>query len=698
MTDDPVPTVSREERYRALLGISNVLGVIRDPAELVGRLARELRQIATFDFMSLYLGDVPGRGPTWKVWRVDEQAIVPVPESIPLEETVEAWVTANRRVVAWPPSAGQPSFPRLEAALERHGIRSFLAVPLLSAGRPVGAMTFGSFRPWEYDEAETEFLSVVADQVALAIDGAASFERVRVAHERLERSSERLRFVLEVGNAVLANLELEALLRAISANVRRVLRCDAASVVLLDAEGSRARLHVLDFPEGRGFVKEGAEIPVRREEVEELLRSGRPQQLEVDREGAPGSDVARAEGIRHGWTFPLVSRSRALGFFTVGRRDETRFDADEVDLLAQVAGQVATALDNALVYLEIAGLKDQLAREKLYLEDEIRSELSFAEIVGRSEALRRVLRQIETVAPTDSTVLIHGETGSGKELVARAIHDRSARAGRTFVKLNCAAIPSGLLESELFGHQRGAFTGAISDRVGRFELASGGTVFLDEIGEVPLELQPKLLRILQEREFERLGSSRTLRTDARLLAATNRDLEAMVEAGTFRADLFYRLNVFPIHVPPLRERTEDIPLLVRHFVQQLGRKTRKKVETIPSETMAALQRYDWPGNIRELQNLLERALILSTGPVLHVPLDGLKSRSGAPPTTAPRTLREAEREHVLAVLESTGWVLGGPNGAAVRLGLNRSTLQFRLKKLGLSRPPRQAPPPLGDRA
>lgn len=688
MTDDPVPTVSREERYRALLGISNVLGVIRDPAELVGRLARELRQIATFDFMSLYLGDVPGRGPTWQVWRVDEQSIVPIPESVPLEETVEAWVSANRRGVTWPAPAGQPAFPRVEEALKRHGIRSFLAVPLLSAGRPVGAMTFGSVRPGEYDEGEAEFLSVVADLVALAIDGAASFERVRVAHERLERSSERLRLVLEVGNAVLANLDLEELLRAISANVRRVLRCDVASVVLLDADGGRARLHVLDFPEGRGFVKEGAEIPVRRAEIDELLLSGRPRELEVDREGSPGSEAARAEGIRHGWTFPLVSRGRALGFFTVGRRDEARFDAGEVDLLALVAGQVATALDNALAYREIAGLKDQLAREKLYLEDEIRSEMSFDEIVGRSEALRRVLRQIETVAPTDSTVLIHGETGSGKELVARAIHERSARAGRTFVKLNCAAIPSGLLESELFGHQKGAYTGAISDRVGRFELASGGTVFLDEIGEVPLELQPKLLRILQEREFERLGSSKTLRTDARLIAATNRDLEAMVEEGTFRADLFYRLNVFPIHVPSLRERPEDVPLLVRHFVQQLGRKTKKKVETIPSETMAALQRYDWPGNIRELQNLLERALILSTGPVLHVPLDGLRSRSGGPPLAAPRTLREAEREHVLAVLQETGWVLGGPNGAAARLGLNRSTLQFRLKKLGLVRPER----------
>jgi len=679
---------SLEERYRLLLGISKVLGEIRDPEALIGALARELRRIVEFDFTSLFLTDLRESGPTWHVWRVDEESIVPIPESVPLAETVEAWVVASRRVVTWPPAAGQPPFPKLEEALARHGIGSFVALPLATVSRPVGAMTFGCRRSGAFSGEEERFLSVVADQVALAIDVAASFERVRLAHERLERSSERLRLVLEVGSAVLANLDLEELLRAISANVRRVLRCDVASVILLDAERSRARLHVLDFPEGRGFVKEGAEIPVRRDAVEELLRSSRPRELAVDREGTPGSDVARAEGIRHGWTFPLVSRGRALGFFTVGRRDETRFDADEVDLLAQVAGQVATALDNALAYREIAGLKDQLAREKLYLEDEIRSEMSFDEIVGRSEALRRVLRQVETVAPTDSTVLIHGETGSGKELVARAIHDRSARAGRTFVKLDCAAIPSGLLESELFGHQKGAYTGAISDRVGRFELASGGTVFLDEIGEVPLELQPKLLRILQEREFERLGSSKTLRTDARLIAATNRDLEAMVEEGTFRADLFYRLNVFPIHVPPLRERPEDVPLLVRHFVQQLGRKTRKKVETIPSETMAALQRYDWPGNIRELQNLIERALILTTGPVLQVPLVGLKSRSGAPPAIPTRTLREAEREHVLAVLESTGWVLGGANGAAARLGLNRSTLQFRLKKLGLVRPDR----------
>jgi formate hydrogenlyase transcriptional activator len=312
--------------------------------------------------------------------------------------------------------------------------------------------------------------------------------------------------------------------------------------------------------------------------------------------------------------------------------------------------------------------------------------MSFEDIVGTSAALRRALHQVETVAPTDSTVLIYGETGTGKELIARAIHNLSPRHPNAFVKLNCAAIPTGLLESEIFGHEKGAFTGAVTQRIGRFELAHRGTVFLDEIGEVPLELQPKLLRVLQDREFERLGSPRTLRTDARLIAATNRDLAAMVEAQTFRADLFYRLNVFPVHVPPLRERPDDIPLLVRYFAQQFARRMHKTIETIPADTMQQLIRYPWPGNIRELQNIIERAVILSPGPVLQVPLTDLTPRAIPAGPTPHDTLEEAERKHIMAVLRETGWVLGGPHGAAVRLGLKRSTLQFRMRKLGITRP------------
>jgi formate hydrogenlyase transcriptional activator len=347
-------------------------------------------------------------------------------------------------------------------------------------------------------------------------------------------------------------------------------------------------------------------------------------------------------------------------------------------------------------YQRIEELNAQLSQEKLYLEDEIRSERLFEDIIGRSRTLSRVLREIETVAPTDSTVLILGETGSGKELMARAIHQLSARREQAFVKLNCAAIPTGLLESELFGHEKGAFTGAISQRVGRFELASRGTVFLDEVGEIPLELQPKLLRVLQEREFERLGSSRTLRTDARLIAATNRDLTALVEEQKFRQDLFYRLNVFPIQVPPLRERREDIPMLVRHFAQQFGRRMKKTIETIPAETMDALTRYDWPGNIRELQNLIERAVILSTGSTLEVPIGSLSSRrSASAPPKVTETLEQAERRHIIDALEATNWVIGGAGGAAARLGMKRSTLQFRMRKLAIEKPPvgRAAPAP-----
>ena len=336
--------------------------------------------------------------------------------------------------------------------------------------------------------------------------------------------------------------------------------------------------------------------------------------------------------------------------------------------------------------LQVIDAKERLPRKPSPLRL-ISTEHNFEEIIGESPALKRTLKQVEIVAPTDSTVLLLGETGTGKELIARAIHNLSFRHERTLVKVNCAAIPTGLLESELFGHEKGAFTGAIAQRIGRFELANRGTIFLDEIGDIPIELQPKLLRVLQEREFEQLGSTRTIHTDARLIAATNRELHNMVEQRKFREDLFYRLNVFPIYVPALRERSEDIPLLVNHFVQRFARRMNRTIETIPAETMAVLTRYPWPGNIRELQNLIERAVILSHGPVLQIPLHDLDNR------TAPRrdngndqTLEAADRAHILTILKETRWVLGGARGAAARLGMNRSTLQFRLKKLGIVRP------------
>jgi len=349
---------------------------------------------------------------------------------------------------------------------------------------------------------------------------------------------------------------------------------------------------------------------------------------------------------------------------------------------------VAVAIDNALAFQEIAALKDQLAKENAYLEEEARTEHNFGEIVGGSAALRQVLKQVETVAPTGSTVLIRGETGTGKELIARALHDLSSRRERTFVKLNCAAIPTGLLESELFGHERGAFTGAISQKVGRFELAHQGTLFLDEVGDIPPELQPKLLRVLQEQEFERLGSTKTIKVDVRLVAATNRDLAAMVAESRFRSDLYYRLNVFPLVLPPLRERRDDIPPLVRHFTQRFARRMGRRIETIPSTVMEALVQYPWPGNIRELQNVVERAVILSPGSSLLVPLGDLQAAAAQTPvpTGEAVTLADAEREHIVSALRETGWVVGGPKGAAARLGMKRSTLLWKMKKLDISRP------------
>jgi formate hydrogenlyase transcriptional activator len=399
-------------------------------------------------------------------------------------------------------------------------------------------------------------------------------------------------------------------------------------------------------------------------------------------------------GVQSYCWLPLTTARQRLGTLVFTSKQPSTYDAADIDFLQQVANQVAVAVENALAFQQIAAdfqeiqaLKDQLARENAYLEEEVRTEHNFGDIIGESAALRRVLKQIEAVAPTDSTVLILGETGTGKELVARALHELSPRQGRTFVKLNCAAIPTGLLESELFGHEKGAFTGAISQKVGRFELAHQGTLFLDEVGEVPVELQPKLLRVLQEQEFERLGGTKTIRVDVRLVAATNRDLARMVADGRYRSDLYYRLNVFPVVLPPLRERPDDIPLLVLHFTQRFARRMGRRIETIPSAVMDALVRYPWPGNIREMQNVIERAVILSPGTSLQVPLGDLQSMETQtqPPTPAAVTLADAEREHILGALRETGWVLGGPEGAAARLGMKRSTLYKKMKKLGISR-------------
>jgi formate hydrogenlyase transcriptional activator len=504
----------------------------------------------------------------------------------------------------------------------------------------------------------------------------------------LARERDRLRLLLEVNNAVVSNLELPDVFAAISAFCRDLFNHEYTSLALLEKEApSKIRLHAIDFPTGKGFLREEMVLPLDQVPSGEAIRLRQPVRFDQDslqQMGTEGAKLLIAEGLASGVCLPLLTRNAVLGTLNLASSRPGNFSDADIELLGQIAVQFAIALENALAYCEIEELKNRLAEEKLILEDEMRSGYQFEDIVGESAELRHVLQQVETVAPTDSTVLLLGETGTGKERVARAIHNLSRRAQKPFVKINCAAIPTGLLESELFGHEKGAFTGAIAQKVGRFELAEGGTIFLDEVGDIPPELQPKLLRVLQEQEFERLGGSRTIQVDTRVVAATNRDLAAMVAERQFRSDLYYRLNVFPIRIPPLRERAGDIPLLVRFFAQMYSRRLGRNVETIPSDTMDALVRYPWPGNVRELENLVERAVILSPGTVLRVPLAELHSMEGSAPASR-ATLEQMEREHILGALRASHGRLSGPDGAATRLGMKRTTLQSKMKKLGISK-------------
>lgn len=499
------------------------------------------------------------------------------------------------------------------------------------------------------------------------------------------------RALLAVSEAIVSHRELPVLFHELADLLQQVVRFDFVSLVLHEPADNTMRLHVFETKES---VPTGAAIVLSVEEDPAGLVWQTQQPLIVSSEDELRRwpqllEQVKPYGVQSLCWLPLTTARRRLGTLVFSSKRPSSYANSEMSFLQLVANQVAVAFENATAFQEIQTLKDKLSKENSYLEEEIRTEHNFGDIVGDSAALRRVLKEVETVAPTDSTVLIRGETGTGKELIARALHDLSPRRERTFVKLNCAAIPTGLLESELFGHERGAFTGAISQKVGRFELAHRGTLFLDEVGDIPPELQPKLLRVLQEQEFERLGGTKTIKVDVRLLAATHRDLAKMVADSRFRQDLYYRLNVFPLVLPPLRERPDDIPRLVRHFTQRFARRMGRRIETIPSEVMEALVRYPWPGNVRELQNIVERAVILSPGSVLQVPLMDLQTVPVESPShdSFPVTMVDAEREHIIGALNEAGWVLGGPKGAAARLGMKRTTLQSKMKKLDIT-PPR----------
>jgi formate hydrogenlyase transcriptional activator len=688
-----------EARYETLIRVSNAIGTYRDPKDLFRALVRELHRVVQFDNVGVSIHDEKSN--TFHRHFLDavtEAAIPPDPE-LKMEESDAWWVYQNQEPLVTSLSAHDAEACKFREILKKYGIRSVCTLPLTTAHSKVGALTFASKAPDIYTAEEVHFLSVVAEQIALAFDNALHFDAAQASQQQLRKKSERVGLLLELTNHVVSNLDFRDLLRAVVASTRRVMGCDGVGITLPDSDNTHLRIYALDFPFKDESLQEESLVPLDEDISGAVFRTGKLWCGSVQEARRLGmKDTAQAE-VGTVCVLPLVSRGRVLGVFGVVKYHDNAFTGDDVEFLTQIANQVAIAVENALAFGEIRELKDKLAQEKLYLEDEIRSEMNFAQIVGSSASLRKVLKRVETVAPTDSTVLIYGETGTGKELIARAIHDLSPRRSKPFVKLNCAAIPTGLLESELFGHEKGAFTGAIAQRIGRFEVANGGTIFLDEIGEVPLELQTKLLRVLQEREFERLGSSKTLRTDARLIAATNRDLETMVSEQKFRSDLFFRINVFPIQVPPLRERDGDIPLLARHFAQQFSRRMNKVIETIPSATMDALCRYHWPGNIRELQNVIERAVIVSTSPALNVDLADLnfskagreieKSVSPKSPTNGAlhEVLEQSERQQILKALEQCNWVVAGPKGAAAQLEMKRSTLQQRIRKLGIARRP-----------
>jgi len=528
----------------------------------------------------------------------------------------------------------------------------------------------------------------------------------------LRREKGRLKLLMDLTGEAVVNQELRDLVRAMMMSIRSAIDSDRVCIFLKSPNRDELEVYALDFSPEAGSFKEGTTVPLDGTITSHVFQTGKPWAGTREQACAVFSrQLLFAERFGTGCMLPLSGRNGVVGTLGLVRAEHNPYSKDDLDFLTRVSSQIALAVENALAYREISELKDKLAQEKLYLEAEIRSELNFDQIVGHSPALRHALRLVQTVAPSDSTVLLLGETGTGKELVARAIHDLSRRNQRAFVKLNCAAIPTGLLESELFGHERGAFTGAISQKVGRLELADQGTLFLDEVGDVPLEIQPKLLRALQEREFERLGSTRIRKVDVRLVAATNRDLEQMIADREFRSDLYYRLNVFPIRIPPLRERREDIGVLARYFVQKYARQMQKPIETIPGEAMKAMEEWEWPGNVRELQNLIERGVILTRGKALEVPVAELQKRSvrmavgrvsGRGREEIERIVRETisemkeggskragkeqdarQREEIEGVLRETKGRVGGAEGAAARLGINRTTLLARMKKLGI---------------
>jgi formate hydrogenlyase transcriptional activator len=680
-----------QNRTRLLLQINNAVVSHLDLSDLIRSISARLSEVISHDSAFISLCAPGGTHLQVQALELGRMRDVVFEEGllIPMAGTPEEKAIVSRQRVLVRSTTDLMAFssPWVHYAVE-HGVKSGCFLPLVVHGSVLGALGIVSLRENAFSDDDAELLEQCSGQIAIAVENALNFGNARKAEREVRQERDRSNLLLDINNALVSHLDLSELVKTISSSLQHVVHHDSFSLALGDAESGRLFAHAYDsasnpIVEGVDYAPEGTVSGL-------AFQTGQPVYLpRPDPERFPSLVTKQFvdSGMRCLYSVPVTVHDRKLGVLTFASAKEDAWTAEDQRLLQEIAKQVAIATGNALAVRDLESLKNKLAQEKLYLEDEIRTELNFDEIIGQSSTLREVLKMVETVAPSDSTVLLLGETGTGKELIARAVHEHSRRKSRTFVKLNCAAIPTGLLESELFGHEKGAFTGAIAQKIGRLELADQGTLFLDEVGDIPVEIQPKLLRALQEREFERLGSIHTKKVNVRLVAATNRNLEKMIEERQFRGDLYYRLNVFPIVIPPLRERREDIPLLVRYFAERFSRQMQKPINFIPAETMNRLQQWHWPGNVRELENLIERAVILTTGGALQVPLPEIKPSAvpGAAATAPPGTNGDAEREDIIKVLRDTRGVLAGPNGAAARLGLKRTTLQYKMKKLGITR-------------
>ncbi|MGB2636310.1 MAG: sigma 54-interacting transcriptional regulator [Candidatus Acidiferrum sp.] len=695
-------------QFEALLEVSEAIAQQRDLKALFHELSERLHAVLQFDFLALVLHNPATNAMRLHILEThDRSRETESSGETPVDDTPSGWVWKNQLPFVTLDTSKETRYPEFMRRLQAEGVHSFASVPLTTAQHRLGAIGFGRYVPHGMGDAEVEFMKRVAAQVAVAVDNALNFEAAQAYQKQLALQRDRLQVLLEINNLLVSTRDVKALFRGIVSSLRSVIPHDYTSLALLDPTSGLLKIHALDVPVQITETKQEFTTSLEGSPAGQAIARGQvliARGAEIDRFHPDVVRYLREQGVQVICCVPLTTHGRTFGTVNFASRNLQNFSTPDVELLCQVASQVAIAIENAFAFKEIDALKDKLAVEKLYLEEEIRTEFSFDEIVGESAVLRRALAQVELAAPASTTVLILGETGTGKEIIARAIHNLSPRRERTFVKVNCAAIPAGLLESELFGHERGAFTGALAQKIGRFEFADRGTLFLDEVGDLPLELQPKLLRVLQEQEFERLGGNRTIRVDVRVVAATNSDLTQLVAEKKFRSDLFYRLNVFPIQIPPLRERPEDVPLLVRYFVQKFSRRLNKTVEYIPAPVMEAMVNYSWPGNVRELENLIERAVLLSPGKELRVPLAEFKENSApssfaAGPSDLPRpieavnsspsspgTLDDAQRQHIVQVLKQTQWRISGPHGAAAILGIKRTTLQARMRKLGIKRP------------